>query len=341
MKIKLAKTVADRALRLAFCAAGWLLVSAASLDAAVAHAAEPVMRIGVLKFGTVTWELAVIAHHGLDRTEGIRIESVELASTPATQVALQGGRVDAIVTDFVWVSRQRAEGADWTFVPFSTAVGSVVVPAGSPIHGMADLKGRRLGVAGSPLDKGWLILRALARQRYGFDPDQATVKLFGAPPLLDEQLLAGRIEALLTYWQFVARLEVRGMRRLISVEDALHDLGIAAGVPLIGYVVSDRWVRDNRTLLDAFLRTSRRAKHILAASDAEWRRIAELTQARDPAELAALRDAFRAGIPQRWGEAERADAARLVELLAAIAGKALVGRWPTLQTGTFLETVRY
>src|SRR5260221_7309500 len=171
-------------------AVGCLLVLAWSLDALGVRAAEPVMRIGLLKFGTVTWELAVIEHHRFDRAEGIRIEPVELASTPATQLPLQGSRVDAIVTDFIWVSRQRGEGADWTFVPFSAAVGSVVVPSGSPIRATAGLKGRRLGVAGSPFDKGWLILRALARQRYGFDPDRATVKSFGAPPLLDEQLLA-------------------------------------------------------------------------------------------------------------------------------------------------------
>ena len=41
------------------------------------------VRIGVLKFGTVNWELDVIRHHGL--AEGIRLDVVELAGKPATR----------------------------------------------------------------------------------------------------------------------------------------------------------------------------------------------------------------------------------------------------------------
>ena len=68
------------------------------------------LRVGVLKFGTVNWELNVIQHHGYARQEGVELEIVKLASKNATAVALQSGSVDMIVTDWVWVSRQRAEG---------------------------------------------------------------------------------------------------------------------------------------------------------------------------------------------------------------------------------------
>lgn len=60
--------------------------------------------MGVLKFGTVSWELDTIKHHGLDAAEGIDLQVVELASNQATQVALQGGAVDMIVSDWLWVS---------------------------------------------------------------------------------------------------------------------------------------------------------------------------------------------------------------------------------------------
>ena len=69
------------------------------------------MRIAVLKFGTVDWELNVIKAHGLDKAEGIDLQIVEAANTPATTVALEAGAADIIVTDWLWVSRQRAEGA--------------------------------------------------------------------------------------------------------------------------------------------------------------------------------------------------------------------------------------
>jgi NitT/TauT family transport system substrate-binding protein len=299
------------------------------------------LRVGVLKFGTVSWELDVIRQHGFDVAEGFVVEPVELASTPATLVALQAGSVDTVVSDWFWVSRQRASGADWTFFPFSAAVGALLVAPQSAIHTLADLKGRRLGIAGSAVDKSWLILRAAAAQQMGLDLEHETEKSFAAPPLLDEELKAGRLDAVLTYWPFAARLQAIGMRPIMSVDDAMHVLGFESAVPMVGYVVAERWAAGHRPLLAGFVRASRRAEEILAASDEEWTRIAPRTGAHDAAELAKLRDAYRAGIPRHWGDAERHDAERLYGLLAKTGGEALTGPAEMLQPGTFLDDVRY
>ena len=116
---------------------------------ATAAAAEPTIRVGSLRYGTLSWQLDVIAKHGLDKQEGIGLEPLELAATPAAQLALQAGGVDLIVSDWLWVSRQRAEGGDLTFMPFSSAIGALIVPAASPIRDVAGLTGQRLGIAGS------------------------------------------------------------------------------------------------------------------------------------------------------------------------------------------------
>ncbi len=318
-----------------------LFLACALLSTAPAAVADGVIRIGVLKFGTVNWELDVIAHHGLDRAAGIRIEPLELAGTPAAQIALQAGQVDAIVSDWLWVSRQRASGADWTFAPFSSAVGAVMVPADSPIRSLTDLKDRRLGIAGSPIDKSWLILRLAAQRNDGLDLEKASSQAFGAPPLLEEELKSGRLDAVLTYWQFAARLEAEGMRRVLSVSDAVKSLGISSDIPLVGYVMSERWAKGNSAAVEGFLRARRQAKDILDASDEEWRRISGLTGARNEAELSRLRDAFRAGIPRHWGDRERADVARLYALLAEIGGEALVGPSRTLAPGTLFDGDRF
>jgi NitT/TauT family transport system substrate-binding protein len=303
--------------------------------------AQTPIRLGVLKFGSVNWELDVIRRHRLDHAEGIRVERVELATNQATLVALQAGHVNAVVSDWLWVSRQRAEGSDWTFIPFSTALGAVMVPARSRIRALPDLAGQRLGVAGSPLDKSWLMLRALARQKYGIDLDEATKKSFAAPPLLAQQLESGRLDAVLTYWQFAARLEAHGASRMLGMDQVIRDLGMTRAIPLIGYVVSERWARAQSDLIRGFVRASARARSILADSDAEWDAIAPLVGAANPEELHRIRDAFRAGIPQRWGKDERGDAARLYKLLAEIGGEALVGKSAELHPGTFLDDVDY
>ena len=284
---------------------GLLSMLASTLLASTAAQAEAAIRIGSLRYGTLSWELEIIARHDLDRLHGLRIEKVELAGTPAAQLALQAKRVDVIISDWLWVSRQRAGGADLTFIPYSNAIGAVIVPAQSPIHDIADLAGTRLGVAGSALDKSWLILQLYARARFGLDLGTKVDKSFGAPPLLSEELVSGRLDAVLTYWTFAAKLEARGMRRLLSIGDALAALGIAADTPITGLVLSTGWAAENAATLDRFLGVSREAQAILENSDAEWERIAPLTGATNAAELVKLRDVYRQGIPRRYAEEQR------------------------------------
>ena len=89
-----------------------LLLSAGALQAQ--DAALPVIEIGTLENGTVNWELQTIKDQGFDKANGFTLELLPLAGNPATQVAMQGGEVDAIVSDFLWVAQQRAAGAATT-----------------------------------------------------------------------------------------------------------------------------------------------------------------------------------------------------------------------------------
>ena len=67
------------------------------------------IKVGSLQYGSVNWELKLIQDIGLDEDNGFELEIVELASKNAAAVALQGGAVDLIITDWFWVSRQRSE----------------------------------------------------------------------------------------------------------------------------------------------------------------------------------------------------------------------------------------
>ncbi len=302
-----------------------------------ARAAVPKIRVGALRFGSVDWELDVIRTHGFDTEAGIAIETVDLASAQAIQVALQAGAVDVVLLDWLWVARQRAGGADWTCAPTSAAVGGVVVPEGSPVGHLVDLVGKRLGIAGTSLDKSWLILRAFSRATLGFDLDDKVEKSFGAPPLLQQQLAAGRLDAALTYWPYVAKAEAAGLRTILSVEDAVEALGVPHGVPFTGYTLSEGWAVKNRAAADGFLAASARARALLATSDDEWRRIAPLTGATNDAELERLKAWYRRGLMGAWGEAEQRGAARLFEVLVKIGGEALVGPATSLPLGTFRQ----
>lgn len=300
----------------------------------------PTVRIGLLRFGTVAWEIDTIRHHGLDRMHGITVTPVEFATNEAAKVALQTGAVDLIVTDWPWVARQRGEGVNFSFVPYSTAVGVLVVPQTSKIADIPDLKGKRLGVAGGPLDKSWLLLRAFAQTK-GLDIAREAEPVFGAPPLLNEELARGRIDAVLTYWHYAARLEAAGARPLLTLADVIRGLGVHEGVPMLGYAFREEWASGHPQTLKSFVDAAREAKAMLATSEEEWKRLSSVIGVSDDATLNALQKGYRAGIPQRWTDDERRAAARLYDILRNIGGEKLVGRATAVDPGTFWPAVSY
>lgn len=309
------------------------LATVVCLSASSALAADTI-RLAVQKTGTVAWELDVARIHNLDKQAGIDIRAVELASPEAGKIALRGNSADVMVSDWLWVSRERDLGAKLVFYPYSTALGAVMVKADSAIHTLSDLKGKSLAVAGGAIDKSWLLLAAAAKQQ-GIDLKQQARIVYGAPALLAGKMQQGETDAMLNYWNFCARMEAQGFRRILGVEDLLPKFGVKGPLAMVGYVFDEQWAAAHRDTVARFLGVAAKAKHILLTSDAEWERIAPLTGASDAATLHAYRDRYRQGIPDRPVEAEETDARVLYRVLAELGGPALVGPGKELAPGTF------
>jgi NitT/TauT family transport system substrate-binding protein len=303
-------------------------------------AAEETVRVGVLKFGTVNWEIDTITHHGFDRANGIKVEQVVLASNDATRIAINAGAVDVIVSDWLFVSRQRSEGLPLTFVPFSTSVGAIMVPPDSDAQTLADLRGKKIGVAGGPLDKNWLMFRALAQDRHGFDLEAETEPAFGAPPLLMEKLMQGELEAASNYWNYNAKLEVNGYRELISGDEAASDLGATGDISAIGYVFNEERANAHKETMLGFVKASRQAKELLASSDEEWERLRPLMNVEEDEVFKNVVARFREGIPRRRIAEEERDTAVIYERLAEIGGEELVGKTKKMEPGTFWSALK-
>lgn len=326
---------ATRAVRAALCALAAVAAVAAGTVGSLANAADlPVVKVGVLKFGTVNWELTSMRDNGFDEANGFRLEVVPFAGGDATEIALQGGAVDVIVSDWLWVSRQRAAGADLTFVPYSSSVGAIMVGGESDIGSIDELKGRKIGVAGGPLDKSWLLLQGMVSKQAGFDLAKENEIVFAAPPLLAEKAKSGELDAVLNYWHYNARLEAEGFREIVSAEQAADALGANGPISSIGYVFHEKWAESGP--VEGFINASRETKKLLRDSDDEWIRLGETGVIKDgPEALSILRDRYREGIPLRPLNGEITDATVIYGVLAELGGKKLVGDAPEMAPGTY------
>lgn len=311
-------------------------VLALALSATAALADLPVIKVAALKSGTVNWELSTITGNGLDRANGFVLEVQDVAGNPAAQVAFQAGEADAIVSDWLWVARQRAAGDDFVFIPFSKAVGGLMVPGSSDAETLADLKGGKIGVAGGPVDKSWLILRAFAKQEYGMDLAGETEQVFGAPPLIFQAAVSGELAGAINFWHFMAKMEAAGMRTLVTVAAASTALGLDPDTPLLGYVIRGDMLRDTPDLAAGLAAASRQAKELLATSDAAWEALRPQMNADTDAEFQALKAGFRAGIPAP-GPVDEAAADRMLRLMADLGGAELVGDMTALPAGVFVQ----
>lgn len=301
-----------------------------------ARALERVVKVGVLPFGTVGWETETIRHNGFDAVHGFRLDEIRLASSDAARIAFQSGAVDTIVTDLLWAARLRAEGRNVRFLPFSTTEGGVMVAPNSLIQGVGDLAGRSIGVAGGPLDKSWLLLRAFAQDKAGFDPAQRSSPAFGAPPLLSQKLEVGELDAALLFWNFCARLEAKGFREVIRTGDMAKSFGVSGEIALLGYLFDEDRGGDRETLA-AFAAASRQAKALLASSEAAWDSVRPRMQAADEPTFQVLKRYFIEGIPKRELAVERADAERLYAILARLGGERLIGPAKTLPADLYAD----
>jgi NitT/TauT family transport system substrate-binding protein len=302
---------------------------------ASSYAVEKTMiRLGVQASGTLEWELQALQDNPLIKSADFELKIQPVANAEAGKIALQSGSVDMIVSDWIWVSSLRATGTDFTFYPYSNTSGALVVPENSPIHSIVGLKGKRLGIAGGELDKNWLLLQALG-QKEALDLNGSVEKTFGAPPLINEQIKQQRVDAVLTYWHFAARLEAQGYRQIIDGKGILKGLGITENVPSIGYVFKQSWADSHKQAINNFFTASKQAKNRLCTADVAWLKVIPLLHTDDLHTQALMRQRYCEGGIEQWGEKEQQAASRIYTLLRKLSNNRLTGQSEKLQPGTF------
>lgn len=295
------------------------------------------IKVGVLAFGTVNWELDVIKTNKLDKKYGFDLEVVKLASKNATSIAFQSKSVDVFVTDWIWVNTQRANNNNFTYYPYSKANGTLYVGKDSKAKTILDLEGKNIGVAGGPVDKTWLLLRAYSKYKYGKDLKEIIKPTFAAPPILMKKVLDNSLEGSINFWHFNAKLKAKGAKEFIDINEVFKELGVNNDIPMIGWTFRVEDIEKNEKLYKSFIKATHDAKDILMSNNQEWERLKPLMNVEDNKTFEALKEGYKLGVAKKLTKESREDLSKIFDILQKEGGKKLVGSSNYLQNETFWD----
>jgi NitT/TauT family transport system substrate-binding protein len=207
---------------------------------------------------TAGWYIAM--QDGLFAKQGLHIKITPAISSETAILGQMSGKYD--VTDGNYVSYIQAEVQDHDQLDIFAA-GSimeprcqeVLVPAGSPIKDVADLKGKTIGV-NVPNNIGTLLVGALLRDN-GMSLKQVHLKPIPFPEMA-KALQDHEVDAAWLPEPFITGAE----EAVGAVPIADLDSGATQSLPISGYVVTKAWARKYPRTLAAIERALSQAQRI-------------------------------------------------------------------------------
>lgn len=291
------------------------------------------IKIGVLAYGTVNWELKTLKDNKLDKKNNYELEFVKLASKNAQLIALQSGSVDIIVNDWIWVNSQRAVNKNYTFYPYSKATGTIY--SNSNVKKLIDLRNKRIGIAGGSNDKTWLILRAYYKKKYNIDLLDITEPVYAGAPILYKKMIDKSLDAAINYWHFNSKLKSKGLNATIEMKDLLSELGIKSDVSFIGWTFREDFAKENKNLIRSFINSTHDAKNLLLKDNNQWEKLKKTMKVKSNEEFESLKDGYKKGVIFEFNDDNLEASNKLYNLLKKQGGNKFIGKSIYLDENTF------
>jgi NitT/TauT family transport system substrate-binding protein len=304
------------------------LVGALGFAPVRAQALIPV-KIGVIGSSGQAELTYFIKTYGLDRKHGLDVEVVDYAAPGQQYNLLRAGNLDVAIGNFVDLLRQRKAGVDLVaFYGFQGFANQIVVKPDSPIKDFTGLKGRRIGQFGTTfLD--WLIIRAAGKKAYGLDLEKDATLVQGAPPMLNQLLSRGEVDATLQFSALTLAPVLKGEQRVIvELPDLLRRAGFNPAAFYLQWFVTQAWSRANPSALGKLAAAFDDAYALLKSGPnvaADWSALAQKVRVTEPTLIDAYRDKARKIDAPTYDASLLEPTRALLDALIEVAGEQAVG----------------
>lgn len=269
---------------------------------------------------------AVIQQFGLDKKYGLALELIDFTAPGQQYAMFRADAVDVSAGNFVDLLRQRKAGVGMrAFRGFQGYSNLIVTKPDSAIKTFNDLRGKKVGEFGTTfLD--WLIVRAAGKKAHNLDLEKDAELVQGAPPLLNQFLAKGDVDATLQFSSLsLAPLAQGQQRTVVAMPDLMKAAGFDPNCFYLQWHVAEKWTNANPGAIDRVNAMIGDAYAKLKSDDSVWPPLAAKIHVTDPALIAAYRDLDRKIDDPPYNRSLIAATQKLVDAIVAIAGADAVG----------------
>lgn len=218
--------------------------------------AQVKVRVGDLAQSLNEIGSTAMVNQGIDKKYGIAVEYRAYPTLDGLFTAIRGKAVDVGFAGWTAIAQFRSKGFPVTTVfPVGRGVTvDVIVPTGSPIKSIADLKGKKVGSFAGAAGTATVLFRVIASKFYGFDPGKTGEMMFAGPGLLPALLDKGEIDAAVLFDPLAAKLEGSGKYRSIGNLADAYKAATGDDFLWIGYSSNDDFMQAEPQTLTNFTR---------------------------------------------------------------------------------------
>lgn len=272
------------------------------LKAGAATSAIGVLAPSVHAQATTTIRIATIGSSGqaelttalekydLGKKHGLSVVLSDYAAPGQQYTQFRAGAIDVAIGNFVDLHRQRRAGVAIKAIHgYQAYNNSVVVKAGSTTTQFGELRGRRMGSFGTTfLD--WLVLRAAGKKAYRFDIEVDAKPIVASPPLLNQLLAKGEIDAAIQFSSLsIGPITLGEQRAITNLPTLMNAAKLAPDAFYTHWFASEDWLARNPGAIDRVHAMFAEGYERLMTDDAIWSVLAQKIRITDERVVDAYR----------------------------------------------------
>lgn len=208
--------------------------------------------------------LYIAEQRGFFKAEGLHVKIVPVVSGATAITGQLAGKYDVVLGNYVsYVLADAEQGDDFRVLAPGAAESPgdsvLLVPHGSPIQSVADLRGKTVAINALNNIGALLVTSMLSDYMMGPKADHITFKAIPFPAMA-HALVTHQVDAAMMFEPFATEAEMQGAE---EVADA--DAGSTQNLPIAGYMVTQSWERKYPGTAAAFRHALQEGQNIASA----------------------------------------------------------------------------